>query len=407
MKLNKAKDLYLRGFNGEYIKRRTGISMQSLLKQLRAAGETFTKADIISYQVAYISGKYGVADVEAAYREIIRTYDDLDRARRGKHIICLGCGFGDYPKVFRKILGSGRYDELRNEEWHAKQVAAVRSAYGVDNVFEKAVFDQISDPGRIADGRRKRTDTMLARYGVREPNQNEEIKRRAVDGMRRTTEAKYGTAYVMKDPEIARVAMEKRHATMVERYGAGNSVQVPAIRDKIFNNRVKNGTVNSSKPEDMLYKMFVEHFGAAHVFRNVIVDERYPYHVDIYVDTLDLFVELNGDRAHYTRWYDPDSVRDRQVVEEWTKNMIRVESATGKKSRYRKYISTWTVSDPEKRNAARAAGLRYLVFWDGGNKGGVPTLKDAREWFAAGCPMPDQWRPENTYGIANGDKVTV
>ena len=69
MKLNKAKDLYLRGFNGEYIKRRTGISMQSLLKQLRAAGETFTKADIISYQVAYISGKYGVADVEVAYRE--------------------------------------------------------------------------------------------------------------------------------------------------------------------------------------------------------------------------------------------------------------------------------------------------------------------------------------------------
>lgn len=37
------------------------------------------------------------------------------------------------------------------------------------------------------------------------------------------------------------------------------------------------------------------YFGKTDVLRNVCVDNRYPYHVDFYVKSHDLFIELNGD----------------------------------------------------------------------------------------------------------------
>ena len=46
--------------------------------------------------------------------------------------------------------------------------------------------------------------------------------------------------------------------------------------------------------------------------------------------------------------------------------------------------------------------MNYIVFWDGSrkvtkNKKQFPRLKDAREWFDAGCPDSKDWRIENTY----------
>lgn len=395
--LGEAKGLYLRGFNGAYIKSHTGISMQSMLKQLKALGETFTKADIVAHQIEYISNYYSVDDVADAYRWIMQTFDDPYDRRRGRHIECLGCGFGDYPKVFRALLGEDRYAELRNEEWKKKQVQTVQDRYGVSNVFDKSVFDTFVAPESIAEGRRKRTQTMRERYGVDEPLQHEEFKQRALDGMRRVTKERYGTSNAMQCPDIAKKSAEHRQASMMERYGAANSVQVPEIREKIFAQRVANGTLNTSAPEDALHELLCETFGAEHVRRNEVIDERYPFHVDFYIDTLDLFIELNGDRSHHNHWYDPTDAQDRQTLDAWIENCQRCEAESGRKSRYRQLIKVWTERDPMKRETARKNGLHYLVFWDGDNRRGVPTLKDAHEWLDAGCPMPENWRAENTY----------
>lgn len=396
-KLSKATDFYLRGFPSSYIKRRTGISVQSLLKQLLAQGTVYTKDDITAYQIEYIRKRYSQDEIKEAYIQISRKYPDLYKAGHAKKIECLGCGFGNHARVFRALLGDVIYDALKSQCWHEKQSASVRQKYGADNVFCKGVFETVVSPEALAEGRAKRTETMLARYGVEQPNQNEAVKQRMRETYVRTHRERYGVDNPTQRPEVAKRVSQSRQQTMLARYGAPNSVQVKAIRDKIFEARKANGTLNSSKPEDMLYQLLVDRFGADDVFRNHFVDSRYPWHVDFYIKSLDLFIELNGDRCHNTHWFDADSVSDRQTRDAWIENAERTEAETGKSSRYRKYVATWTETDVAKREAARTHDLNYLVFWDGSSKNGIPCLCDANAWFRDGCPMPSEWHAENTY----------
>lgn len=396
-KLEQANDLYLRGFCSEYIKRRTGISTQQLLKQMRSRGVTYTKADVIKYQIAYIQSRYSVSEIVQEYERISKTYVNLDKAAHNKRIECLGCGFGQHAVVFRALLGDDAYKDLKNRCWHEKQKAVIADQYGVENIFQT-----LEPCMRSADVREKRRQTMLSRYGVEHPNQNEAIKARMMKTQTRTNLERYGTEFPMQCPEIAAKSAQQRQETMLQKYGAPNSVQIPEIRNRIFESRKRNGTLNCSQGEDVLYELLVAYFGKDDVFRNRCVDGRYPYHVDFYIESRDLFIELNGDKCHYTHWFDPNNEQDVQVLAAWNSNMIRLERDSGKPSRYRSYIKTWTVTDVAKRQAAKAASLNYLVFWDGSRKTyrsgqQFPRLSDAMDWFAAGCPDSKDWRSENTY----------
>ena len=398
---NKAVDFYLRGFNSQYIKRRTGISMQSLLKQLLAKGVKYTKDDIVEYQISYIAERYSISEIEDAYRKMSATYKDPYKASRGRHIVMLGCGFGQYARVLKAILGDDAYKRLRNECWQKKQVATVQAKYGVSNVFEKETFDKFVTKEAIARGRVKRTDTMLMRYGVEHPNDNPMIRAKMQAQLEATNMKRYGVPNAMQNPEIARKSAHLRQKAMLDKYGAKNSVEVKAIRDKIFANRKQNKTLNTSRPEVALGELLVAYFGENDVQHNVVVDNRYPYHVDFYIKSLDLFIELNGDRCHNDHWFDESNLRDRQILRSWEENMLRIEQETGRVSRYRNYIKTWTQSDVAKRLSAKKHNLNYLVFWDGScrteNKKQIPNLSDVYAWFDAGCPMPSDWLPENTY----------
>lgn len=400
-KLDKAKDFYLRGFNGQYIKRRTNISIQSLLKQLKAKGEYYTRFDIIAYQVDYIKNHFTSDDVIHAYKDMSSKYDDPYKMSKGRHIVMLGCGFGDYAKVFSQILGDDVYKKLRNECWKVKQTATIQQKYGVDNVFCKEVFSIFATKEAVERGRKKRVDTLVERYGVESPNADAKICAKMQESLKATNMERYGVPCAMQVSDIANKSVERRQQSMMNTYGAKNSVEIPEIREKIFKKRKKNGTLNTSNPERVLGNLLREKFGVNDVLYNVIVDTRYPYHVDYYIKSLDLFIELNGDKCHNDHWFDDTNERDLQIVKSWTENMVRLECETGKVSRYRKYIKTWTQSDVEKRNAAKANNLNYLVFWDGSNRTvnhkPIPNLKDVYAWLNAGCPMPQNWLLQNTY----------
>ena len=347
-KLDKAKDFYLRGFSSEYIYRRTGIRIQSLLRQLLNIGERYSKDDIYDYQTKYIKSRYCLQEIIEAYKSLSDTFDNIYLAGKKKQLIVLGCCFGKHTIVFKRLLGEDEYNKIRNC-WKNKQIKTVKAKYGSSNVFEKAVFDNFVLDEAVKSGRLKRNRTMLERYGVLEPLQNQDIKN----------------------------------------------------QNKIFNSRKKNHTLNSSLPEDVLYKELILLFGEGDVLRNVKVDDRYPYAVDFYIKSRDLFIELNGDKAHNTHWFDANSKRDLQIVNSYYENMVRIESETGKKSRYRKYIETWTVKDLEKRQCAEKHKLNYLVFWDGSSrsyrKKQVPILSDFYEWKSLGCPNPKDFHKTNTY----------
>lgn len=399
--LDKAEELYLRGFNSKYIKRRTGISMQSLLKQLFAKGIRHSKQDVVNYQVEYISKKYTSDEIRDGYRSIIRNYQNPYDIRKGRHIEVLGCGFGDYIHVFKKLLGDAEYNKLRNECWHDKQSVVMQERYGVSNIFQKETFSQFVTEEAVREGRKKRTVTMLEKYGVERPNQNVDILATMEKHKTETMLQKYGVVSPMQVSNIAKKSAKHRQQAMLEKYGVANSVQLPEIRDKIFESRRKNHTLNTSVPEQVLHKMLVDYFGEDDVASNIIVDDRYPYHVDFYIKSLDLFIELNGDICHNNHWFDNANLRDLQILQSWRENAERIEKSTGKTSKYTKYIKTWTQTDIEKRETARKNKLHYLVFWDGScrckNKRSVPNLIDARAWFADGCPMPEQWHQENSY----------
>lgn len=400
-KLGKAEDFYLRGFKSKYIRRRTGISTQSLLKQLLAKGVRYDIDDIIEYQVEYIKSKFTKSDVIEAYEYISDNYEDIYKASKRKEIKVLGCCFGKHAQVFSRILGESEYKELKSSLWKDKQSKVVQDKYGVDNVFRKEVFDDFVTTEAVRKGRVKRNKTMLKRYGVEEPLQNEEIYKRMLKTLRQSNLELYGYTNVMKNPKIAQKANERRQETMLRRYGARNSVEIDEIRDSIFKARKRNGTLNTSRPEKLLGELLRSHFGDDDVVHNTIIDDRYPYNVDYYIKSRDLFIELNGDRCHNSHWFDPNDSRDLQTLESWFKNMKRIEDSTGKSSRYRNYIKTWASTDLEKRETARKNNLNYLVFWDGSssqkNKKQVPNLSDAVEWFNDGCPNPNKWYPENTY----------
>lgn len=111
-KLKKAKDLYLRGFCNEYIKRRTGISIQQLLKILSIDGITYTKSDIVEYQISYIRQKYTTREIVQAFQKIQNDRSDFYKKSRKKHVECLGCGFGQFDIVFYTLLGNDLYKSL-------------------------------------------------------------------------------------------------------------------------------------------------------------------------------------------------------------------------------------------------------------------------------------------------------
>lgn len=400
-KFTKAVDFYLRGFNSQYIKRRTGISMQSLLKQLLSKGVSYTKDDIVAYQVTYIRERYTTSEIEDAYRVMSNLYDDPYKSSKGRHVFMLGCGFGQYARVLKAIIGVDAYSRLRNECWQKKQTETMRSKYGVSNVFEKETFSKFVSKEAVAEGRIKRTSTMMSRYGVEHPNEHPDILARMQSQLAETNMERFGVPNAMQNPSIAMKSAHFRQKAMMEKYGAKNSVEVKAIRDKIFANRKHNNTLNTSKPEIELGNLLKGYFGEDDVVHNAVIDSRYPYHVDYYVKSLDLFIELNGDRCHNDHWFDERNPRDMQILRSWEENMLRIEQDTGRTSRYRNYIKTWTQTDVAKRFHAKSNGLNYLVFWDGScrqvNKKQIPVLSDAYAWFDAGCPMPIDWLAENTY----------
>lgn len=401
VKLKDAEILYLKGFNGKYINNQTGVSIQSLLKQLLAKGIKYDKEDIRNYQISYITSKYSDSDVKKAYQVIVDQYDNLDKAKRGKHIEILGCGFGEYPRVFREILGEEGFNSLRYGSWSDKQRATMLERYGVENPFDKEVFDDFVSDKSIAEGRIKRKETMLERYGVEHPLQSEELSIKMINTLRETNQKLYGVDYPSQRPEVARKIAESRQETMLKRYGAKNSVEVESIRNKIFKSRKRNGTLSSSLPEKELHSLLIDFFGDDDVIYNEVIDSRYPYFVDFYIPSRDLFIELNGDASHGDEWFDKSNPNHLAIVDKWTEGMYRIEAKGGSTSRYRGLIQTWTVSDVEKRNKAKEEDLNYLVFWDGSqrtiNKERVPSLSDAREWLESGAPSPNNWNKKNSY----------
>ena len=267
--------------------------------------------------------------------------------------------------------------------------------YGVDNAMK---LDSVKE---------KVKQTCLTRYAVENPMQCSEV----IQKVRETNVKRYGKpSYLQSSQGLAHL-----QAVMTERYGVPNFMQsdaaqsvIPVIREKsvqtqlarygaehyaqsgVFHSRVKqmkqkeyatkmkNGTWNTSHSEQQLEELLLSVFSEEDV-KVQYKSDLYPYACDFYIVSRNLYIELNACWTHNNHWYDENRDVDAMTVWHEKHNAF-----------YDNAVETWTVRDLQKRAAARAADLNYVVFW-------CEDLRDAALWFAMGCPDGRDWEKEYSW----------
>lgn len=121
-----------------------------------------------------------------------------------------------------------------------------------------------------------------------------------------------------------------------------------------------------SKPQLKMEFLIKQKFGEDNVLSEY-VSERYPFHSDFYIKSLDLYIELNAFWTHGGHWFDPTSEDDLLVLSKW-------QEKAKNSSLYRTAVKTWTETDVQKRKIFEMSGLNYIVFWD-------TWLSDFFEWY--------------------------
>lgn len=175
-----------------------------------------------------------------------------------------------------------------------------------------------------------------------------------------TNKRRYG-GNPMKDP----VVVAKVSKTVKDRYGVDNYFKLEQFKQKMAEDRSninakvldtkrKNGTFNTSQPEESIYKLLCKSFGKRNVLRQYSSD-LYPFNCDFYLPKFDLYIEYNGSWTHGEEPYNSHKKYHKQMLSIW-KNKNN--------SYYDLAIKTWTIRDPKKRKTAKQNGLRYIEFWN-------------------------------------------
>lgn len=160
----------------------------------------------------------------------------------------------------------------------------------------------------------------------------------------------------------------RQRKTLKKRYGVDNPMKKKEFVKSNWKSKKKNGTCSSSRPENKMFEELKNYFGENDVIRNHNSDPRYPFYVDFYIRSLDLFIELNGVWFHGSHWFDETDPEDIEKLKVW-----EIKANEGSRA-YKQAITVWTKRDLLKRQTALKNNLNYLAFWDS-------NLNDFHKWF--------------------------
>lgn len=225
-------------------------------------------------------------------------------------------------------------------EIRQKTIATCQERYGTNS------------GGASQQAQEKIKKTNLEHYGVESSFQADEVK----DKIKKTCQKKYGVNCASQ----AEIVKKKIAKTTLEKYGVRCQYQRPDLRAKLSNPEViakkyetkrKNGTFNTSKPENRCYNLL--HSIYPNIKRSY-KSKQYPYLCDFYIPELDLYIECHFFWTHGGHFFDPNNSEDLAKLEKW-------------KSKHSKFydnaIKNWTVRDPKKLKYAQQNNLNYLVCW--------------------------------------------
>ena len=154
---------------------------------------------------------------------------------------------------------------------------------------------------------------------------------------------------------------DKIKRTNLERYGVEHNMQNKEVRNKVDITKHKNGTFNTSKPEQEIKRLLEEKFSDV---KYQYKSEKYPFNCDFYIPELDLYIEFQGTWTHGKHPFS-ESVEDLETLDKWKTESITSEF-------YKNAIEVWTIKDVEKRKIALQNNINWLEFF---------TIDEFLEWY--------------------------
>lgn len=220
--------------------------------------------------------------------------------------------------------------------------------YGVENISQ------------LKEIKEKKKQTCLKHYGVDNPAKSDIV----YDKIRETSLDRYG----VDSPNKSIQKKEKIKLILLQKYGVENVMQIPEIYKKNEDNKRKNGTLNTSKPEKeillLLQYLFKE---VKHPYKS----ELYPFKCDFYISELDLYIEFQGSWTHGGMPFELSNEKCIQQYKQWTEKAKTSEY-------FQNALNVWTIRDVIKRETAKENNLNYLEFF---------TMNDFMEWYKEICEI--------------------
>ena len=216
--------------------------------------------------------------------------------------------------------------------------------------------------------RQKERETNLKKFGTEVAINNPEIK----DKRKRTNEERWGSENVFGNLEVQEKIKEtfnerygvdwfikseefkrKRIESSIEHYGTEYPIMSEEVKNKVFNTKRKNGTFSTSSIEEKFYDFLLTIFKEDVIKRNWNKDPRYPWHCDFYIESLDLFIEIQGLWTHGDHPFDCTNEKDLNILETWKEKSLT-------RKFYRSAIKIWSEVDVLKRETAKKNHLNFL-----------------------------------------------
>lgn len=200
----------------------------------------------------------------------------------------------------------------------------------------------------------KRKKTFNEKYGVDWPQQLDYIKNKMKD----TCNHRYGGNGSSSSIEV----QEKIKKTTLKNFGVECILNLPEVKEKAhsikainkrFDTYLKNHKHCKSKIEKNTHEYLIKKFGVNDVIKEYF-SEKYPFHCDFYIISLDLYIELNGHQSHGPHPFNPENNNDIMLLNKWNLKNFKEHP------QYKKYIEVWTKRDPLKRKTAKENNLNYL-----------------------------------------------
>ena len=153
---------------------------------------------------------------------------------------------------------------------------------------------------------------------------------------------------------ISELDLAHRSNKYKETMSAKSSEEKNQIQEKIYETKKKNKSFNQSKPEKrLLYELKTLYPDVKYQWRD---KQRYPFSADIYIPSLDLFIEFNFMWTHGREPYNEHDTEHQKQLKIW------IQKAE-KSAFYKNAIYTWTDLDVRKRHYAEKHNLNWLCFY--------------------------------------------